>query len=76
MQKKLTLTIDEQVHEGLYRVVGAGRIGEFIERLVRPHVLPHELEEAFADMTRDRRREEEAFDWSEGLIADLNDEKG
>ena len=70
MQRKLTITVDEQVYEGLYRVVGPGRISKFIERLVRPHVLPHELENAYSDMAQERERESAAFDWSEALIAD------
>lgn len=74
MQKKLTITIDEQVYEGLYRVVGSGRISQFIEKLVRPHVLPHELEDAYAQMAQDGEREAEALDWSEALLADTDDE--
>lgn len=76
MQKKLTITIDEQVYEGLYRVVGSGRISQFIEKLVRPHVLPHELENAYAQMAQDSEREAEALAWSEALIADTDDETG
>nr|NIO71365.1 addiction module antitoxin [Anaerolineae bacterium] len=38
MQKKLTITIDEQVYEGLHAVIGRGRISRFIEDLVRPYV--------------------------------------
>ena len=74
MQKKLTITIDEQVYEGLYRVVGSGRISQFIEKLVRPHVLPHELDDAYAQMATDQDREADALDWSEALIADTDDE--
>ena len=74
MPKKLTITIDEQVYEGLYRVVGSGRISRFIERLVRPHVLPHEREDAYAQMAQDNEREAEALDWSEALIPDAADE--
>ena len=74
MQKKLTITIDEQVYEGLYRVIGPGRISQFIEKLVRPHVLPHELENAYAKMAQDNEREAEALNWSEALISDTNDE--
>ena len=39
MQKKLTITIDEDVYTGLYRVVGKRKISRFIESLVRPHVI-------------------------------------
>ena len=38
MQKKLTITIDEDVYAGLYRVVGRRKISKFIESLVQPHV--------------------------------------
>ncbi len=74
MQKKLTITIDEQVYKGLYRVVGPGKISQFIEKLVRPHVLEQGLEEAYAQMAQDEEREAEAYDWSEALIADADDE--
>ena len=39
MQKKLTITIDEDVYAGLYQVVGKRKISRFIESLVRPHVM-------------------------------------
>ena len=39
MQKKLTITIDEGVYNGLYRVIGPRKISRFIEDLVRPHVV-------------------------------------
>ncbi|MFN2398853.1 MAG: hypothetical protein ABR543_09490 [Gemmatimonadaceae bacterium] len=39
MQKKLTIMIDEEVYAGLYRFIGRRKISQFIERLVRPHVL-------------------------------------
>jgi predicted CopG family antitoxin len=37
MQKKLTVTIDEEVYEGLREVIGPRKISRFIEDLVRPH---------------------------------------
>ena len=39
MQKKLTITIDEDVYSGLYRVVGRRKISRFIESLIRPYVV-------------------------------------
>ncbi|MEZ4699807.1 MAG: hypothetical protein R2834_05720 [Rhodothermales bacterium] len=74
MQKKLTITIDESVYEGLYRIVGAGNISQFIERLLRPHVIQDELDAAYAEMAADESREREALDWSEAHIADAADE--
>ena len=71
MQKKLTLTIDEQVYEGLRKVNGPRRISRFIEDLVRPHVVRKGLREAYREMAADRAREAEALDWAEGTCGDL-----
>jgi hypothetical protein len=74
MQKKLTITIDEAVYRGLYQRVGAGKISRFIEQLVRPHVLPKELDDAYAAMARDEAREADALEWAECLVGDgMND---
>ena len=75
MHKKLTITIDEKVYEGLYATIGEGKISQFIESLVKPHVLHQDLELAYREMALDEEREQEAIDWSEGVIGDLNDEK-
>ena len=74
MQKKLTITIDESVYQGLYQRIGAGKISRFIEQLVRPHVLPKELEDAYAAMAKDEDRETEALEWSETLMGDALDD--
>ena len=47
MQKKLTITIDEDVYSGLYRVVGKRRISRFIESLVRPYVVHDDRDESY-----------------------------
>jgi len=39
MQKKLTVTVDKEVYEGLHKTVGRRKISKFIEELVRPHVI-------------------------------------
>ena len=39
MQKKLTVTVDEEVYEGLHKTIGPRKISKFIEELVRPHVV-------------------------------------
>ena len=74
MQKKLTITIDEQVYEGLHSVVGRRRISQFIESLVRPHVLSQELETGYQQMAEDEAREAEALEWAEATIGDVRDE--
>ncbi len=74
MQKKLTITIDEQVYEALYAVVGPRRISRFIEDLVRPHVLYQEIEDGYRLMAADEEREAEALEWSEAAIGDVSNE--
>ena len=76
MQKKLTITIDEEVYIGLYRVIGPRKISRFVEELVRPHVVKHELESAYRAMAQDKEREEEALEWAEAAIGDMDHEKG
>jgi len=73
MQKKLTITVDERVYEGLHKVVGRRRISRFIEDLVRPYVLRQDLEAAYQEMGRDEVRESEALEWSEATIGDVSD---
>jgi predicted CopG family antitoxin len=70
MHKKLTISIDEQVYDGLYTVVGKGAISQFIEDLLRPYVLKDELDVAYKRMAEDQERETEAFAWAEALIGD------
>jgi predicted CopG family antitoxin len=73
MQKKLTITIDEHVYDGLHAVVGRRRISNFIEELVRPYVVGHELEAGYRAMAEDTDREVEALEWAEALVGDSAD---
>jgi predicted CopG family antitoxin len=72
--KKLTITIDDRVYEGLHAVIGRRRISRFIESLVRPHVVQQELESAYRAMAEEESREREALEWSEATIGDVADE--
>jgi predicted CopG family antitoxin len=74
MQKKLTITVDEEIYEGLYRVIGPRRISQFIESLVRPHVIAEDLDAAYALMAEDEDREVEAQEWADALLRDVADE--
>ena len=74
MRKKLTITIDEQVYEGLHRVLGPRKISRFIEDLVRPHVLYPDLEAAYEEMAQDEEREAAALEWAEATVEDVADE--
>jgi predicted CopG family antitoxin len=74
MQKKLTITIDEHVYEGLHNIVGRGRISHFIESLVRPHIVKESLDAAYREMSLDKDNEKEAMEWSEEMIGDIANE--
>jgi predicted CopG family antitoxin len=74
MQKKLAITLDEEVYNGLHKVVGRRRISRFIEDLVRPHVLAQDLEAAYQQMAQDEEREAEALEWAEATVSDVSDE--
>lgn len=75
MQKKLTITINEEVYEGLYRTVGPRKISKFIEELLRPHVVRPNLELAYNRMSQDKKREESAIEWAEATFRDVDHEK-
>ncbi len=75
MQKKLTVTIDEEVYEGLRTVIGQRKISRFIEDLVRPHVVKKDMYAAYKEMATDKVRESEALEWAEGTFGDVNDEE-
>lgn len=74
MQKKLTITMDEHVYEGLHKVIGRRKISQFIEDLVWPHGLRDDLEAGYAQMAADEAREAEAFVWSEATQGESADE--
>jgi hypothetical protein len=76
MQKKLTLTIDEEVYQGLREVVGPRKICHFVEELVRPHVVKKDLYAAYRRMGADESRESEALEWAEATCRGVSDEKG
>ncbi len=71
MRKKLTVTIDEEVYDGLRKNIGPRKISTFIEQLVRPHVVHPAMESAYAEMARDKKREKEALEWAEVTFKDI-----
>ena len=75
MQKKLTITIAEDVYVGLHQVVGRRKISRFIESLVRPYVLYGDIREGYCLMAADTEREAEATEWIAGTAEDFRDEK-
>jgi predicted CopG family antitoxin len=74
MHKKMTITLDEQVYDGLYRTIGKRRMSQFIEDLLRPHVLDNTLDAGYRAMAADSEREAEATAWCNTLAGDMADE--
>ena len=71
MRRKLTITVDEAVYDGLHRVVGRRRISHFLTELARPHVVHDDLEAGYRAMAADEERAQ-AAEW--GMIGDVADE--
>jgi predicted CopG family antitoxin len=73
MHQRMTITLDQEVYEGLYRTIGKRRMSQFIEDLLRPHVLDSNLDEGYRAMAADSEREKEASEWSNGLAGEMAD---
>ncbi|MHB0981621.1 MAG: addiction module antitoxin [Thermoleophilia bacterium] len=71
MRRKLTITIDAEVYEGLRRVVGPRHISRFLEALARPHVVLADVDAAYAAMAADEAREKDALEWAEATAGDI-----
>lgn len=74
MPKKLTITVDADVYDGLHSVVGRRRISRFLNDLARAHLTVEDRSAGYAAMAADEAREAEAAAWSEGLIQDVAQE--
>ena len=74
MQKKLTITVSEEIYRGLHRTIGRGRISRFLEDLARPHVVGRKLEAAYRELAKEERREAEALEWAEGTLREVQDD--
>jgi hypothetical protein len=70
VQRKLTITVSDDVYRGLHQRVGRGAIRRFIEDLVRPHVVDDELEALYREAAQDEAAERKAMEWIE---ADLGE---
>jgi len=74
MHRRMTITLDEAVYEGLYRLIGKRRISQFIEDLLRPHVMDTALDVGYQAMAADKEREAEAEEWCNALAGDMANE--
>jgi hypothetical protein len=66
----MTITLDEDVYDGLYRLVEKRRISQFISDVLRPHVSDRSLDAGYRAMAADTEREDEAQEWIAALAND------
>lgn len=71
MSKKLTITVEDEVYQGLHRIVGRRKISRFLNDLARPHVMRSDVTEGYRAMAADEEREREAAEWVENLTGDI-----
>jgi phage FluMu gp28-like protein len=74
MHKRMSITLDEAVYEGLYRTISRRRMSQFIENLLRPHVLDPSLDEGYRAMASDTAREAQAQQWCDAQTKDTDSE--
>jgi metal-responsive CopG/Arc/MetJ family transcriptional regulator len=72
MHKKMTISLDEAIYDGLYRTIGRRKISQFIEELVRPYVTDKKLDSGYKAMAADAEREAEAVEWCNALSGDMS----
>lgn len=70
MHKRMTITLDADVYDGLNRMVGKRGISQFISDIVRPHVSDQAFDAGYRAMAADTVREDEASEWISALAND------
>jgi len=76
MPKKLTISVDAEVYDGLHSVIGRRCISRFSNDLARPHVVGQSLAIGYAAMAADEASEAAAKAWTEGLAGNVAHEPG
>lgn len=69
MQRKLSITIADEVYRGLHQQIGRVWISRFRDGLVRPYLTTaDELEAEYRAAAEDAPTEQEAKDWIEAHV--------
>ncbi len=71
MVRKLTITVDEDVYEGLHSRIGRRKISRFLNDLARPLVSERFLEEGYRAMAQDELSERDAKEWLQDFSEDF-----
>lgn len=74
-RKKLTVSIDPDVYEGLHRVVGQGKISIFLEQLARPFVIKTTKTESYAALAQyeeqNPKQQQQWEEWEQNTLSDI-----
>jgi hypothetical protein len=74
MQRKLTISIADDVYRGLHQQIRRGEISRFIQNPVRPHVVSDQaLEAEYREAAQDAEAETEALAWIEANVDEALD---
>lgn len=75
MSKRLTITLDESLYEGLHLVAGRRGASRLIQDLLRQHLAAGSaLDDGYRAMAADTEREADALEWCQALAQDVTDE--
>ncbi len=58
-QRRLTVSLDEDVYAGLHSSIGRQNLSRFIETLIRPYVIHKDMLEAYRRMEEERKLPDE-----------------
>ncbi len=69
-KRKVTLMLDTDVYHGLKLKVGSRGMGDFMSRIIRPHVVLSSLEESYRELSRNGESNKISLEWegSDGVI--------
>jgi len=76
VRKKLTITVDEEVYQGLHKDVGRRHISRFLTELARPHVVQDDLEAGHPRWPRMKSTSARPWNGSRAGLPDVADEPG
>jgi len=74
MQRKVTLSIEEEIYRKLRFLIPKRKMSKFVEEAIKEKIerlkLEEPIEEGFKMMGKDKEREKEALEWSEAGMSE------
>jgi histone H3/H4 len=61
IHRKMMISLDEEVFERLYRTVGQQKMSQFIEELLRQHVVDRSVDKGYQAMETVKKRETTSY---------------